>query len=215
MRCLWTKTLFTTSNNIQESSQASVGVEDLAWKWFICNSYPFIPISCLIITKIWWLVFILAWSVLVLPKVQEWGRWICRWTLPLVNYVYFYCPIYLFVEKTNSWRHLLSRIIMTALVMRTYKQEAGILHATTKLWSLLMAANTTRGCKDNTRLGMARILRCRCGIVQEDDCVWLIFLLVLLVYYPLYSYLCFRRKKMKHCQRHNGPEGWVHLTKVT
>ena len=79
----------TTSNNIQESSQASVGGEDLAWKWFICNSYPSIPISCLIITKIWWLVFILAWSVLVLPKVQEWGRWICRWTFPLVNNVYF------------------------------------------------------------------------------------------------------------------------------
>ena len=25
----------------------------------------------------------------------------------------------------------------------------------------------------------------------------------------------FQPSKCKHCQRHNGPEGWVHLTKVT
>ena len=180
MRCLWTKTLFSTSNNIQKSSKASVGVEHLAWKGYICNSCPPILPRRLIIKKNWCLVFILAWSVLVLPKAQAWGRWICRWTSPLVNNVYFYRPIYLFVEKTDSWWHLLLRIIVTILVLRAYKQGASIIHATTTLWSLWMAA--LRGCKDNTRLGMARILKCRCGIVQEDDCVWLIFLLVLLVY---------------------------------
>ena len=46
---------------------------------------------------------------------------------------------------------------------------------------------TARGYEYNTRLGMARVLICRCGIVQEDDCevgihhyVWLIILSVLL-----------------------------------
>ena len=103
VRCLWTKTLFSTSNNIQKSSKASVGVEHLAWKGYICNSCPPILPRRLIIKKNWCLVFILAWSVLVLPKVQEWGRWICRWTSPLVNNVYFYWPIYPFVEKTDNW----------------------------------------------------------------------------------------------------------------
>ena len=55
--------------------------------------------------------------------------------------------------------------------MGAYKQGAG--NICTRHYNALDTVNdclTTRGCEDNTRFGMARVLRCRFGIVQEDNC---------------------------------------------